>query len=218
VQVAWRRRGESMENRAGWPRVLGGLLSGGRRAGRIRTLLRPLRPGSLRRREEEMRIRTGALAVLVAAVVLTAFCADTTSLAAAAPAGDAAGAWAAPDRMAVPKGADRRIGSASDRRRRSPPAAGGWLHERWPGRTPGRSQAGGDRPLRGGGDDRGRWPSHGGGRTAGQSCRSCAGRPAAAARVRPGASRWTTTTRRVGDLVGAIRLPATDQRRGSVRC
>ena len=54
-----------------------------------------------------MRIRTGALAVLVAAVVL-----------AAASVGDAAGAWAAPNRAAAPKGAERRIGSASPDRRR----------------------------------------------------------------------------------------------------
>jgi len=65
-----------------------------------------------------MRIRTGALAVLVAAVVLTAFCAGTASLAASTPSGDAAGAWAAPDRAATPKGAERRIGSASPDRRR----------------------------------------------------------------------------------------------------
>ena len=64
-----------------------------------------------------MRIRTGALAVLVAAVVLTAFCVDTTSLAASASIGDAAGAWAAPDR-AAPKSAERRIGSASPGRGR----------------------------------------------------------------------------------------------------
>ena len=54
-----------------------------------------------------MRIRTGALAVLVAAVVRTAFCVDTTSLAASASVGDAAGAWAAPDRTATPKSAER---------------------------------------------------------------------------------------------------------------
>ena len=60
-----------------------------------------------------MRVRTGVLAVLVAAVVRTAFCVDTTSLAASASVGDAAGAWAAPDRAATPKGAERRIGSAS---------------------------------------------------------------------------------------------------------
>jgi len=70
--------------------------------------------------EEEMRISTGALAVLVAGVVLTAFCIDTTSLAASASIGDAAGAWPAPDRAAAPKRAGRRIASAShDRRHRS---------------------------------------------------------------------------------------------------
>ena len=76
-----------------------------------------------------MRIRTGALAVLVAAVVLTAFCVDTTSLAASAPVGAAAGAWVAPGRAATPKGAERRIGSAShDRRRLSLPRPRGvWL-------------------------------------------------------------------------------------------
>ena len=65
-----------------------------------------------------MGISTGALAVLVGAVVFTAFCVDTTSLAASASAGDAAGGWAAPDRMAAPKGAERRIGSASPDRGR----------------------------------------------------------------------------------------------------
>ena len=60
-----------------------------------------------------MRVRTGVLAVLVAAVVRTAFCAGTTSLAASAPVGAAAGAWAASGRAATPKGAERRIGSAS---------------------------------------------------------------------------------------------------------
>jgi hypothetical protein len=67
---------------------------------------------------EEMRIRTGVLAVLVAAVVRTAFCVGTASLAASASSGDAAGGWAAPDRAAVPKGAERRIGSASPGRGR----------------------------------------------------------------------------------------------------
>ena len=65
-----------------------------------------------------MRIRTGALAVLGGAVALTAFCVDTTSLVAAVSVGGAAGAWAAPDRTAAPKGAERRIGSASPDRRR----------------------------------------------------------------------------------------------------
>ena len=65
-----------------------------------------------------MGISTGALAVLVGAVVFTAFCVDTTSLAGSASIGDAAGAWAAPDRMAAPKSADRRTGSASPDRRR----------------------------------------------------------------------------------------------------
>ena len=64
-----------------------------------------------------MRVRTGVLAVLVAAVVRTAFCAGTTSLAASASIGAAAGAWAAPGRAAVPKGAER-IGSASPDRGR----------------------------------------------------------------------------------------------------
>jgi len=64
-----------------------------------------------------MRIRTGALAVLAGAVALTAFCAGTASLAASASIGDGAGAWAAADR-AAPKGAERRIGSASPDRRR----------------------------------------------------------------------------------------------------
>ena len=64
-----------------------------------------------------MRARTGVLAVLVAAVVCTAFCAGAASLAASASIG-AAGAWAAPDRAAVPKGAERRIGSASPDRGR----------------------------------------------------------------------------------------------------
>src|SRR5690349_9759354 len=57
---------------------------------------------------EEMRVRTGALAVLVAAVARIAFCAGTASLAASASVGDGAGAWAAPGRMAAPKGAERR--------------------------------------------------------------------------------------------------------------
>ena len=74
--------------------------------------------GSLRRGKRKMRIRTGALAVLVAAVVLTAFCVHTTSLAASAPSGDAAGASPAPDRTATSKSAERRIGSASHDRRR----------------------------------------------------------------------------------------------------
>ena len=65
-----------------------------------------------------MRITTGALAVLVAAVARTAFCRDMTSLAASAPVGDPAGAWAAPDRAAAPKGAGRRSGSASHDRGR----------------------------------------------------------------------------------------------------
>ena len=59
-----------------------------------------------------MRIRTGALAVLVAAVVRTAFCVDTTSLAASAPSGGAARAWPAPDRTATPNSAEP-IGWAS---------------------------------------------------------------------------------------------------------
>ena len=76
-----------------------------------------------------MRIRTGALAVLVAAVVLTAFCVHTTSLAASAPGGDAAGASPAPDRTATAKSAEGRTGSAShDRRRLSLPRPRGvWL-------------------------------------------------------------------------------------------
>jgi hypothetical protein len=65
-----------------------------------------------------MRVRTGVLAVLVAAVVVTVFCAGTTSLGGSASIGDAAGAWAAPDRAATPKSAERRIGSASPDRRR----------------------------------------------------------------------------------------------------
>jgi hypothetical protein len=64
-----------------------------------------------------MRIRTGALAVLVVAVARTAFCAGTASLAASASIGAADGAWAAPDR-AAPRGAERRIGSASPDRGR----------------------------------------------------------------------------------------------------
>ena len=76
-----------------------------------------------------MRVRTGALAVLAAAVVCTAFCIGTASLAASASIGDGAGAWAAADRMATPKGAERRIGSASpDRGRLSllRPRGGWW--------------------------------------------------------------------------------------------
>jgi hypothetical protein len=65
-----------------------------------------------------MRIRTGGLAVFVAAVVRTAFCAGTASLAASASIGDAAGAWAAPDRAAAANSAERRIGSASPDRGR----------------------------------------------------------------------------------------------------
>jgi hypothetical protein len=75
-----------------------------------------------------MRISTGALAVLVAAVALTTFCVDTTSLAASASIGDAAGAWAAPDRTAAPKRAER-IGSAPPDRGRLGllRPRGGWL-------------------------------------------------------------------------------------------
>jgi pimeloyl-ACP methyl ester carboxylesterase len=56
-----------------------------------------------------MRIRTGTFAVFVTAVVFTAFCADTASVAASAPAGDAAGGWPAPGRTATAKSAERML-------------------------------------------------------------------------------------------------------------
>jgi hypothetical protein len=57
-----------------------------------------------------MRIRTSTFAVYVTAVVFTAFCADTASVAASAPAGDAARGWPAPGRTATAKSAERMLG------------------------------------------------------------------------------------------------------------
>jgi pimeloyl-ACP methyl ester carboxylesterase len=56
-----------------------------------------------------MRISTGTFAAFVVAVVFTAFCADTASVAASAPAGAGQG-WPAPGRTATAKSAERMLG------------------------------------------------------------------------------------------------------------
>jgi pimeloyl-ACP methyl ester carboxylesterase len=86
---------------------LGGILSGGGRAGRIGSCCGLGGRFLFIRGEEKMRKRSGALAVFAAGIVLAAFGADTTA-AAAAPAGGTGG-WPAPGRTATATSAERML-------------------------------------------------------------------------------------------------------------